>query len=615
MRSAGAVRVATVFGLLFGSSPITAQVQVQRIQLNPQGTPPSRLLVKRGTVVEFYGDLPDGDAVLPTTLTVRCGALVRASGTFKKTWSLRWDPSKESTATSYAMVYRADSGQQESRVARIGVTVVDSAPFQLTAPRDRQDVTGVVPVQVSATGGLRIAGGEILVDGAGRAARIDAQGRGKVNILGLPPGVHSIFVRVSLEGGGDFETEPVKVSLAADVKLVRDQVGPVDLRRSTAPLVLSVSLGSGLQAKSADFFLDGKSFAHSDSPPFSDVSLNPKGLGTGAHTLNVEVTTTDGEKHRSASVPLDVIGNAQADFATWYEKLQRLMESGEPVRAAFNAALDQWSADRTTVGELNESAKKLRAVDLSFEYNVTKLDLPVSLNEADKTELSSALGEMRAAYGRLVREEEAILRAIATNVDHRTNLANMNTAILKIASANERIQQVAEHLGNAEQGRQQSASLLAYPANGDIRNDFPAMVLKLNDLMEQAESVRTQYDDGTASSANILALNKAISQDTWTSNNITKLALPRALPLEQRTEMTNILQGISSAYRYRSDAERILKHRLASDLGIAGPVTGLSGNVRIDESSQMGLFNKAQLTLGQARERLKALSRRMGFGD
>jgi hypothetical protein len=591
------------------------QTQIQRILLNPQSTVPSRLLVKRGTILEFYGDLADGDAVLPTSFSIRAGTQVRANGTFKKSWSLRWDPSKEPTSTSYAMVFRADAGQQESRIARIGVTLVDSAPFHLASPKDLQDVTGVVPVQVTAAGSVKIGGGEVFVDGTSRGAKIDSQGKGSVNLLGLTPGLHTLVVRVAAEGGGDFETEAAKVKLVSDVALQRSEVGPVDLRNSAPHVPLKVAIPGEMKAKSADFFLDGKAFAHSDTPPFAEVSLNPAGLGTGAHSLYVEVTTEDGEKHVSTTIPLDIIGNPQADFEAWIVKLERMIEVGQPVRADYQGALERWKADRTAVGDLNVAVKKLRVVDLNLEYALTKLELPASISADDKVGLSSALGEMRAGYSRLVHEEEALLRAIAANEDYLVSLGNMNTALLKIGSANDRIQQVAEHLGNAQQGRQELANALAYPMTGNLRNDYPAMVQKLDAVIQEAEAVRGLYDDTTASSQNILALNKAISQDTWVSNNITKLAIPKALSPAQRNAIVNVLQGVSSAYRYRGDAERILKRRLASALGVSTSEGGLSSNVRVSPESQSALFNKAQLTLSQAKDQLRTLSRQLGFGD
>jgi hypothetical protein len=495
------------------------------------------------------------------------------------------------------------------------VKVIDGIPFRLSAPMDRSSTEGSITVQVQKAGSLTLAGGEILFDGKPSGAKLNAQGEGKASLIGLKPGTHVVSAKVAADGGGDFETEGVHVQLAEKIKIFRSEVGPVDLRTSTPRIPLHVSFPEDIKAKSAFFFFDDTPFAKSDSPPFDDVSLNGDGIATGNHSLRVEVTTETGERHVSAEIPLQVIGNAKNEFAAWFTRVKAMLERGQALREEFQQINGAYGRD-TNIGDLNEILKKLRTSDLSIEYDIQKIIIPPSLTESDRNELGTAMGEYRAGYSKLVQEEAFGLKAIATNTYYLENSrrvqTNINTALIKIASANERVPAVARRLEHGAEDRQTRASLFTYAVVGKPKEDFISWLNQLDMLVTQAEGFRQQYND-SLTPANELAVGKAIAADTEMSDGITKLAPPRSLPETLRMQLVTALQGVSASHSYRVQAEKILQRRLKSALYDQGRKGNLSDNESPDARQQSTLFNKSQLTLAAAKEKIKAVAQQLGL--
>lgn len=597
------------------SQPALAQSQVVKIDASAF---PMQIIVQKGTLIEFGGELSKAEAALPTTFVIRCSNMVRASGTFTKKWALQWDPSKEISSSPYALIFRAESGAQEVRIARVGVKVIDGIPFRLSAPMDRSSTDGSITVQVQKAGSLTLTGGEILFDGKPSGARLNAQGEGTASLVGLKPGLHIVSAKVAADGGGDFETAGVHVQLAERVKLSRSEVGPVDLRASTPRIPLHVSFPEDIKAKSAFFFFDDTPFAKSDTPPFDDVSLNGDGISTGTHSLRVEVTTESGERHVSLEIPLQVIGNAKNEFAAWYARVKAMLDRGHALREEFQQ-INQNVGRETNIGDLNEILKKLRASDLSIEYDIQKIVIPSSLSEVDRNELGTAMGEYRAGYSKLVQEEAFGLKAIATNTYYNENSrrvqTNINAALVRIAAANERVAAVARRLEHGAEDRQARANLYTYPVVGKPKEDFLSWLNQLDTLVDQAEELRQKYNT-TLTPDNELAVGKSIAADTEMSDRITRLTPPKALPESLRTLLTTALQGVSASHSYRVQAAKLLQSALKSalyDQGLRRDLRDYEDPDSPNPRQRATLYNKSQITLAAAKEKVKSVAQQLGL--
>src|SRR5262249_54869384 len=148
-------------------------------------------------------------------------------------------------------LWRIEPNGKEVRLCQFSVMIVEVAPFKISSPKDYSSTDGPLTVQVESLGSLKVAGGVILVDGKPRQGTISSEGVANIDMSGVSPGNHLVSARVSVQGTGDFTTTSIHVALASRVKLTRNDVGPLDLRRGNPKVSFHVEWPSDIKARSA----------------------------------------------------------------------------------------------------------------------------------------------------------------------------------------------------------------------------------------------------------------------------------------------------------------------------------------------------------------------------
>jgi len=272
----------------------TGQGDQKVLRIAATSIPPT-IVVVRGTVLEFYGELRKGS--LPTTFQIRTGNTVRETVRTTDRWSLRWDTSRETAPRTFLLLWRVEPNGQEVRLGRCTVDVLDSAPFRLEIPSGMENTDGPLTLRVLAAGKLAPAGGDILIDGKKAPVALSPDGTASITLVGQKPGRHQVAAVVRTAEGTEFETDPVAVTLKETIRVGRGDVGPVDLSTRRTQVRLNIQALKDLKLKSVEYFLNGKSIGVRDTPPFNDVFLPEAGLSTGTYSLHAEALTEDGACH------------------------------------------------------------------------------------------------------------------------------------------------------------------------------------------------------------------------------------------------------------------------------------------------------------------------------
>ncbi len=429
--------------LVLGLCPVAAagQVKPQTIPLSAASLP-TRLFVQKGAVVDIQGDLPD--ATLPSTIQIRSGIRVRATGTFQKHWELQWDPSTEAGDFVALNVVWISPNGSEHRLGHISVEIINKVPFTVDAPANGAAVTGPFKVHIGPTGNLRADSYTLYVDGAPTSSTADASGNGTLDLSSVRPGDHTVGARVMVTDGGELDVSPIHVQTPAKVRLAPLEVhGPIDLRNIAPVLPLKVDADAGISITSIAFFVDDKPLVTRQAPDFY-AALDPSNLASGQHRLSADVIAAGGKQYQSPYLVFSVIGDPRKEFTRWKERVDELIAeatSANPNTQTAQAGLPGGQPmSRGGIG----TGSALGIIPLEKYYNallkvaenVEKIPIPPSFSPADREDLKTALQLYRDGYGDLAKSTMMSIQSITKNagipqgagvVNDQTSLVNLGT--------------------------------------------------------------------------------------------------------------------------------------------------------------------------------------------
>lgn len=267
-----------------------AQQAPANIQLRVDALP-QRLILKKGTLVTFVGDMPKDAPPLP--VAIYRGTILEAQDRFLDRWKLTWNSAHESHASCTLVIQWMDGNGVVYRRIRLPVILLDTYPF--SASMKPRPAEGEFDVIVKSTGALEAGKYGVYVDGAKFGEPFDSKGTGILKVATLPPGEHRLVVLCELVGGGSVRTEPVTFRVKAKVWIEAiDLAGAGDSKKQPTAR-LTVKFADGIKPVSVEVFLDDKSVLKHAVPPFDSITVPLPDTGKGMHAFRVEAAVEGGK--------------------------------------------------------------------------------------------------------------------------------------------------------------------------------------------------------------------------------------------------------------------------------------------------------------------------------
>src|SRR5579871_6549900 len=218
---------------------------------------PHDLVVTRGTVLELSGPL---DALAAyQTVQLRRGDQVRASGTFARKWTLRWNTAGETLDWNYISLWQIRPNGTQKMLGQLHVRILEAPPFRIQVATYRGGASGPTTVQVRAMSTEKAAQIALTLDTSPWNVSLDPDGKTTWDASRASPGLHIFAGTVRLTDGSLYVLEPVGVMVVGKLQALPFAVGTtLDLATLNGNLTLRARIDPSLQPKTVSYLVDGK---------------------------------------------------------------------------------------------------------------------------------------------------------------------------------------------------------------------------------------------------------------------------------------------------------------------------------------------------------------------
>lgn len=258
---------------------------------------PQHLIVVKGAILEFSGDLESNAPVMGMSLRSR--NIFRDQGRFTDHWTLRWDSGKEPFTATSLSVWQDVANVPVQRI-RIYVRIVDAPLFRFATPAPSTRVFGPLAVKLETVGTEKAEKFVLTVDGKPTQDRVSDMGAATWNTEGLALGEHTLGAFAVMPDDYRYALAPVPISLLGPVMQTPLVTGDqVDTAYLNGNIPLHAILAPDIAVSKVSFYIDAGVVAERTAPPYDTATWNPATVPTGPHVYRVEVIDT--ENHHFAS--------------------------------------------------------------------------------------------------------------------------------------------------------------------------------------------------------------------------------------------------------------------------------------------------------------------------